>query len=381
MKKISKNNKNHTILDWVNGITKQPIKKIQKQENANLSNDNHYDIIKQNIDQTQSTVLKNISFIPWVEKYRPVDFESIVLTDVNRTFFKNIIDKNHFPHLLLYGPPGIGKTTTIISLINTYQKKYSKINKYNVMHLNASDERGIDTIRIQINQFVNSMNLFESGIKLIILDEVDYMTIPAQQALKTLIQTCDNNVKFCLICNYISKIDESLKSEFINIRFNKLPSDYILKFIKNITILESVDIDDSMILSVQKLYESDIRSMINFIQLNNSLKLEEWKYKILNDDIFKHLHYLIIEYHSNKDKDIENKQIDNIIETIYNICVRYNIDGPTFIQKYFKYVIKNYTELVTENFLTIVSTVLHDSKHVKFTILIKYIVSHLANFV
>ena len=152
---------------------------------------------------------------PWVEKYRPSKFDNIVLDPTNRKLFEKIIEKEHFPNLLFYGPPGTGKTTTIINLIQQYQKTHSRINKGNVIHLNASDERGIDIIRNQINSFVKSMNLFETGFKFVILDEVDYMTKNAQQALKYLLQTTTTNVRFCLICNYISKIDESLKNEFI----------------------------------------------------------------------------------------------------------------------------------------------------------------------
>jgi replication factor C subunit 3/5 len=232
------------------------------------------------------------------------------------------------------------------------------------MHLNASDERGVDTIRIQINQFVNSMNLFESGIKLIILDEVDYMTITAQKALKTLIQSCRDNVKFCIICNYISKIDESLKNEFINIRFNQLPQDYTLNFIKKIAIAESVDIDDDTILAIQKIYETDIRSTINFIQLNRALK-QEWKFKILNDEVFQYIHSLMLNYDAEKDAD--NRSMDTIIEVMHNTLVRYNIDNFTFIQKYFKYIIKNHTDLVTDEFLTVVSNVIHDSSNINTT--------------
>ena len=104
--------------------------------------------------------------IPWVEKYRPTDFDDIVLDPLNRKLFKNILDKNYFPNLLFYGPPGTGKTTTIINLINEYQTRYSRPNKSNIIHLNASDERGIDIIRNQINQFVKSLNLFETSTEL-----------------------------------------------------------------------------------------------------------------------------------------------------------------------------------------------------------------------
>ena len=139
--------------------------------------------------------------IPWVEKYRPNKFDKIVLNEMNRQIFKNILDRNYFPNLLFYGPPGTGKTTTIINLINEYQQKYYKIDKSVIIHLNASDERGIDIVRNQICTFVKSNNLFEKGIKFVILDEVDYMTKTAQQAFKYLLQSCNDNVKFCLICN------------------------------------------------------------------------------------------------------------------------------------------------------------------------------------
>ena len=172
--------------------------------------------------------------IPWVEKYRPNHFDDIVLDPINRKLFKNILDKNYFPNLLFYGPPGTGKTTTIINLINEFQSIYYKINKNLVIHLNASDERGIDIIRNQIHQFVKTNNMFDTGLKFVILDEVDYMTKNAQQALKYLLQTCSQNVRFCLICNYISKIEESLQNEFICIRFNQLPKPDIYQFIQNI---------------------------------------------------------------------------------------------------------------------------------------------------
>ena len=130
------------------------------------------------------TTKKQSNTIPWIEKYRPTNFDNIVLDDINRILFENILSKKHFPNLLFYGPPGTGKTTTIINLINEYQKKNSGGGKGSVIHLNASDERGIDIIRNQINQFVKSMSLFETGFKFVILDEVDYMTKNAQQALK-----------------------------------------------------------------------------------------------------------------------------------------------------------------------------------------------------
>ena len=272
--------------------------------------------------------------IPWVEKYRPSQFEDIVLDPLNRSLFKNIIDKNYFPNLLFYGPPGTGKTTTIINLINEYQSRYNKRNKSNIIHLNASDERGIDIIRNQINQFVKSMNLFESGLKFVILDEVDYMTKNAQQALKYLLQTSTYNVRFCLICNYISKIDESLKNEFISVRFNQLPKIDVYNFLKVILTKENIELTDEVIDTIQKMYNSDIRSMINFIQLNQNLNLLEWNNCIINTEI---LDDIAVKFN---DPDFTSKQMNS---HIHDISIRYNIDKKTIINVYFNHIIRNKT--------------------------------------
>ena len=104
-----------------------------------------------------------MDFIPWVEKYRPDDFNDIVLEDINKTILTNIIEKDNFPNLLFYGPPGTGKTTTIINLIDKYQEKYNQKRKGLKIHLNASDDRGIDIIRNQINNFVKSFRLKNSA--------------------------------------------------------------------------------------------------------------------------------------------------------------------------------------------------------------------------
>ena len=175
--------------------------------------------------------MQKSQYIPWVEKYRPINFEDIVLDENNYNILNNILKLNYFPNMLFYGPPGIGKTTSIINIINKYQENNNLNKKGQMIHLNASDERGIDIIRYQINNFVNSKGFFENGIKFIILDEIDYMTKNAQQALKYLVQINNNNVRYCLICNYISKVDESLQNEFVKLRFNTLQNENIFNFL------------------------------------------------------------------------------------------------------------------------------------------------------
>jgi replication factor C subunit 3/5 len=306
----------------------------------------------------------------WVEKYRPTNFNDIVLSPINRKIFKNIIDMNYFPNLLFYGPPGTGKTTTIINLINEYQTRYSKINSSTIIHLNASDERGIDIIRNQINQFVKSMNLFENGLKFVILDEVDYMTKNAQQALKYILQTSIHNVRFCLICNYISKIDESLKNEFICVRFNQLPPEYICNFLRGIITKEGIYLKDVTIQSIQKMYGSDIRSMINFIQLNQNLNIEDWERNIITDEDFGALHEVIMTPSFGKERimdggvsncsgrrgqsksntqtgdsppntGVQHQKIEERGGYIHRVSVQYNIDKKTLLLKYYDWVLRN----------------------------------------
>jgi replication factor C subunit 3/5 len=287
--------------------------------------------------------------IPWVEKYRPTHFDDIVLDPMNRQLFCNILEHGYFPNLMFYGPPGTGKTTTIINLINEYQQKYYGKSKGTVIHLNASDERGIDIIRNQINQFVKSKNLFEIGFKFVILDEVDYMTKTAQQALKTLLQTCTNNVRFCLICNYISKIDETLQHEFICIRFNQLPKKEIDHFINNIAKSENLELGPHTVDAIQNMYQSDIRSMINFLQLNQNLT--EWTDSIIHSGVWAKLNTMLHQ------TDIT---ISNINTYIHQISIKYNMDKRQIIQSYFYYIIRNCSDIVSTEFLDIMENCLHN---------------------
>jgi replication factor C subunit 3/5 len=296
--------------------------------------------------------MEKLNTIPWVEKYRPTQFDTIVLDPLNRELFKNILEKNYFPNLLFYGPPGTGKTTTIINLINEFQAKHYKINKNLVIHLNASDERGIDIIRNQIQTFVKTKNLFDTGLKFVILDEVDYMTKNAQQALKYLLQTCSNNIKFCLICNYISKIEESLQDEFICIRFNQLPKPDIHNFIKNISINEQLNLNDDSIDTIQNMYHSDIRSMVNFIQLNQSLKLNESNIKIINNHNFESIHKMLIN---------KNLNPSDIILYMHELSSEYNIDKKTIIYNYFNYVIRNKPKIIKKDILNLMTNLIHNT--------------------
>ncbi len=304
--------------------------------------------------------------IPLVEFYRPKTLENIVLDSLNKEILKNIIETTYFPNLLFYGPPGTGKTTTIINLINAYQLKVGTKNKDLIIHLNASDERGIDIIRNQINFFVNSKPLFNDGMKFVILDEVDYMTKNAQQALRYLLQNYTSNVRFCLICNYISKIDEGLQNEFIRLRFNQLPKDEIINFLHNISVSEKLNLSQKTLSCIQKLYKSDIRSMINFIQSNHNMENETLN--IIDNDVWEDL----------LNKINSREKFENISNYIHLISIKYNIDKKNIIKDFLNYIIKTHPKYINSKFLDFVENLMHSQNQNQNTY-VNYLISKLSS--
>lgn len=301
--------------------------------------------------------------IPWVEKYRPTVFEDIVIDEINQTIFHNMIDKDSFPNMLLYGPPGTGKTTTIINLIHRYQEKYNQLNKGLMIHLNASDERGIDIIRNQIYQFVNSQSLFSNGLKIIVLDEVDYMTKNAQQALKNLVQEFVHNVRFCLICNYISRIDESLQNEFIHLRFNCLPPDKIVDFLTKITKNEKLSVIRETLCSVQRLFKSDIRSMVNYLQSHQADTLI-----CIDDAVWDRLFLSITKGKMQADKELRN------IESRFQMNVR------DIIKDFLTYVLFYKREIICSKFLNFCEIIFHlQDMNVEY--LKNYFIEHIVEWI
>jgi len=285
--------------------------------------------------------------IPWVERFRPNNFDSIVLDPMNKCILKAIINTGYFPNLLFYGPPGTGKTTTIINLINSYQEKHLQKGKEVIIHLNASDDRGIDVVRNQINQFVNSKTLFNKGMKFVILDEVDYMTKNAQQALRYLIQNCGETVRFCLICNYISRIDEGLQTEFARLKFNQLPEDEIVNFLLNISEKEKLNITPESLRLIQKLYNSDMRSMINFIQSNQNVK---------NNNI------CVIEnatWENFYKEFLHGKSLVSLTKYAHNISIMYNVDKKNIVKDFLNFIIRNKLHIVNSQFLDFVENITH----------------------
>ena len=168
-----------------------------------------------------------IKTLPFVEKYRPKELSDVISHSMITDTLQNFIINKTFPHLLLYGPPGTGKTSIILAAA---RQLYGKDFDVMVKMLNASEERKIDAIRDTIIPFASTGNLLFSDskmFKLIILDEADAITQEAQAILRQVIEKYTRNVRFCLICNYIEKINIALQSRCVRFRFAPLKHEFI----------------------------------------------------------------------------------------------------------------------------------------------------------
>lgn len=203
--------------------------------------------------------------MPWVEKYRPAKLEDLVAHEDIVSILTRLIDNDNLPHLLLYGPPGTGKTSTIVAAA---KRMYGSTAAYSSMalELNASDSRGIDVVRNEIKGFAGTRQLFGKGIKLIILDEADAMTSDAQFALRRVIEKHTKNARFCLICNYVSKIIPALQSRCTRFRFAPLKQDQIRSRLVEVADAEKVNYTEDGIKSILALSGGDMRRVLNLLQ-------------------------------------------------------------------------------------------------------------------
>ncbi|CAK4495131.1 unnamed protein product [Aphanomyces euteiches] len=203
---------------------------------------------------------------PWVEKYRPSSLNDLIAhADIVSTL-NRLIDAQKLPHLLFYGPPGTGKTSMILAAARRlYGNNYASM----VLELNASDDRGINVVRDQIKEFAGTKKLFSSGIKLIILDEADAMTNDAQFALRRVIEKYTKNARFCLICNYVSKIIPALQSRCTRFRFSPLAEHQVKDRVEHIAKAENVNMTPDGFQAVLRLGGGDMRRILNILQATN----------------------------------------------------------------------------------------------------------------
>lgn len=211
---------------------------------------------------------------PWVEKYRPKKLEDVAAQEHAVTVLKRTLQTANLPHMLFYGPPGTGKTSTILAL--TKELYGPELMKSRVLELNASDERGISIVREKVKNFARLMVSKPSAedlekypcppYKIIILDEADSMTADAQSALRRTMETYSGVTRFCLICNYVTRIIDPLASRCSKFRFKALDSSNALSRLQYISQEESLKYEEGILERILDISQGDLRKAITLLQ-------------------------------------------------------------------------------------------------------------------
>uniref|UniRef100_A0A1A9UIK0 Replication factor C subunit 2 n=1 Tax=Glossina austeni TaxID=7395 RepID=A0A1A9UIK0_GLOAU len=225
---------------------------------------------------------------PWVEKYRPKTVEDVVEQSEVVAVLRKCVEGSDLPNMLLYGPPGTGKTSTILAVA---RQIFGDMFRERILELNASDERGINVVRTKIKNFaqLTASNTRPDGrycppFKIIILDEADSMTHAAQAALRRTMEKESRSTRFCLVCNYVSRIIEPITSRCTKFRFKPLQEEKIVERLQYICGLEGVQIEEEAFKTIVEVSGGDMRRAITTLQ--SCYRLKGAQHKISKNDLF-----------------------------------------------------------------------------------------------
>ena len=201
--------------------------------------------------------------IIWTEKYRPKSFSEVRGQDAIVSKVQSFVSQKNIPHLLFAGPPGVGKST--LALV-TAKSLFGENWRPNFLELNASDERGIDVVRVKVKDFARTRAIGNVPFKIIFLDECDALTKEAQQALRRTMENYTSTCRFILAANYSSKIIDPIQSRCAVFRFRPLPQEDIFKMIDEIAKQENLKLTDDSKKALFEVSEGDCRRLENIMQ-------------------------------------------------------------------------------------------------------------------
>jgi len=205
----------------------------------------------------------------WTEKYRPKDFSDIKGQKEIVKRVKAFVEQKNMPHILFAGPAGVGKTS--LSLVIA-RKLFGESWHNNFLELNASDERGIDVIRIKVKDFARTRAIGDVPFKIIYLDECDALTKEAQQALRRTMENYTQTCRFILSCNYSSKIIDPIQSRCAIFRFKPIDEHDLNILIDKIAKDENLKMDEKAKKALIEISEGDCRMLENILQSSASLE-------------------------------------------------------------------------------------------------------------
>ncbi|KAG9351171.1 hypothetical protein JZ751_025061 [Albula glossodonta] len=246
--------------------------------------------------------------VPWVEKYRPKCVDEVAFQEEVVAVLKKSLEGADLPNLLFYGPPGTGKTSTILAAARELYGP--ELYRQRVLELNASDERGIQVIREKVKTFAQLTVAGKRAdgkpcppFKIIILDEADSMTNAAQAALRRTMEKESRTTRFCLICNYVSRIIEPLTSRCSKFRFKPLDDKIQEERLLEICEKENLKYSKEAISALVKVSEGDLRKAITFLQSAARLNGE----KEITENIVTEIAGVV-----------PSKMINSLLQTCYN---------------------------------------------------------------
>jgi replication factor C small subunit len=200
----------------------------------------------------------------WVEKYRPETLDKVVGQGEVVRRLKGYVKKGMIPHMLFAGPAGTGKTTCAIAVA---RELFGENWQGSFQELNASDERGIQTVRTKIKEFARTAPLGDAPFKIIFLDESDSLTADAQAALRRTMERYSSTCRFILSCNYSSRIIEPIQSRTSVFRFRPLTRDEVAKFSQMVAEKEGLELKEDGLEALVYLAQGDMRRAINTLQV------------------------------------------------------------------------------------------------------------------